>query len=72
VIMSTLSTDEDGKQLSEMHGTIRRSGNITSGLCIVGSYRWMIWCSGVYLPMKVQISSPPLGGFFSGDTSLPT
>jgi hypothetical protein len=42
VMMSTSSTSEDGKQLSKMHGTVRRSGSITSGLCIVGSSTWTI------------------------------
>jgi hypothetical protein len=65
-MMSTSSTNEDDKQLSEMHGTARRSGAITSGSCIVGSYRWTIWCSGAYLPMKMQTSFPPAGRVLSG------
>jgi hypothetical protein len=36
-MMSTWSTKEDGKQLSEMHGTARCFDAITNGLCIVGS-----------------------------------
>jgi hypothetical protein len=52
VMISTLSTNKNGKQLSKMHGTARRSGAITNGLCIVGSSGWMIWCSGAYLSVK--------------------
>jgi hypothetical protein len=66
VMMSTLSTNEDGKKLSEMHGTAKHFGSITSGLCIVDSSRWMIWCSGAYLPVKVQTSSPPAGRVLLG------
>jgi hypothetical protein len=40
--MSTLSTKQDGKQLSKMHGTAKHSGAITSGLGIVGSSRWAL------------------------------
>jgi hypothetical protein len=42
VMMLTTSMNEDGKQLSKMHGTIRCSDAITSSLCIVGTSRWMI------------------------------
>jgi transposase InsO family protein len=42
VMMLTLSTSENGKKLSRMHGTIRHSNATTSGLCIVGSSRWTI------------------------------
>jgi hypothetical protein len=42
VVISTTSTSEDGKQLSEKHGTVKRSGYITSGSCEVGSSRWTI------------------------------
>jgi transposase InsO family protein len=52
MMMSTLSTNEDGKQLFEMHGTARRSSATTSGLCIVGSSRWMMWCFGAYFLVK--------------------
>jgi hypothetical protein len=41
-MMSTLSTKQDGKQLSKMHGTAKHSGAITSGLGIVGSSRWAL------------------------------
>jgi hypothetical protein len=44
VMMSTLLMNEDGKQLSEMHGTTRCSSATTGDLCIVGSSRWTIWC----------------------------
>jgi hypothetical protein len=45
VMMSTWLTKQDAKQLFKMHGTTRCSSAITSGLCIVGSSKWMIWCS---------------------------
>jgi hypothetical protein len=45
--------DKDGKQLSQMHDTVSRSGATTSSFYKVGSSRWMIWCSSAYLPMKV-------------------
>jgi hypothetical protein len=35
--MWTSSTSVDGDQQSEMHGTAKRSGATTNGLCIVGS-----------------------------------
>jgi hypothetical protein len=63
-MLLTLSMKEDGKQLSEMHDTSRRSGATTSGLCIVGSSRWMIWCSGAYFPVKACTSSPHWVGPF--------
>jgi hypothetical protein len=72
VMISTSSMSEDGKQLFEMHSTIRRSGAITIGSCIVGSSKWTIWCSGAYSSVKA-LPPPPrpsLGGSFSGDTSL--
>jgi hypothetical protein len=71
VMMSTLSTKEDGKQLSKMHSTARRSSATTSDLCIVDSSRWMICYSSAYFPMKACTSSPLLGGSFLGDTILP-
>jgi hypothetical protein len=37
VRMWTSSTNADGKRRFEMHGTTKRSGATTSGLCIVGS-----------------------------------
>jgi transposase InsO family protein len=42
VMMLTSSTNKDGKQLSKMHGTIRCSSAITTGLCIVGGSTWMV------------------------------
>jgi hypothetical protein len=42
VMMSTLLMNEDGKHLSEMHGSVMCSDAITNGSCIVGSSRWMI------------------------------
>jgi hypothetical protein len=41
-------------------------GATTSDLCIVGSSRWMIWCSGAYFPVKACTSSPPAGRILSG------
>jgi hypothetical protein len=65
-MMSTWSMKQDGKQLSEMHGTARRSDTITSGLCIVGNSKWMIWCFDTYFPMKAYTSSPPAGRVLFG------
>jgi hypothetical protein len=45
VMMSTLLMNEDGKQLSKMHGITRRFNAIISSLCIAGSSGWMICCS---------------------------
>jgi hypothetical protein len=53
VMMSTSSTNKDGKQLSKMHGTARCSSATTNSLCTIGSFRWMIWCSSAYFSVKV-------------------
>jgi hypothetical protein len=66
VMILTSLMSEDGKQCSEMHGSIRRSGAITNSSCIVGSSRWTIWCSSAYSPVKAQTSSPPTGRVLSG------
>jgi hypothetical protein len=42
------SMNIDGERRSEMHGTTKRSGAITSGLCIVGSSRSGTWSYGEY------------------------
>jgi hypothetical protein len=65
VMMSTSLMNEDGKQLSKMHGTARRFGAITSSFYKVGSSKWTIRCSGAYLPVKAQASSPPTGRVLS-------
>jgi hypothetical protein len=66
VMTSTSSMSEDDKQLSEMHGTIRRFDAVTNGSCVAGSSRWMTWCSGAYSPVKVQTNSPPARRVLSG------
>jgi hypothetical protein len=59
--MLTLLTKEDGNLLLKMHGTTKHSGAISSGSCIAGSSRWMIWCSGGCSLRRVPTSSPPAG-----------
>jgi hypothetical protein len=63
VMMSTVVNE---KQLSEIHGTARCSDAITSGLWIVDSPKWTIWCSDTYFLEKACTNSPPAGRVLSG------
>jgi hypothetical protein len=66
LMMSTLLMKEEGNQLNEMHGTAGCYDPTTSGLCIVCSSRWMIWCSCAYFLVKACTSSPSTGRVLSG------